>query len=345
MQNILIIGGSNFIGPHIIRNLLNRGHNIAVFNRGRTQKKYPKEIRFIQGDRNSGFPNLGHFQTIIDMCAYKGYQTERALSELSFDFFIHMGTAAAYKKTEIFPLTEESPLGEWPLWGKYNKGKVECEEALINSDVKFATARPVYILGPKNYLARESFIYAKIKNGLPIILPGNGQALTQFVFAEEVAEAIAGIAENKTEGAFNIAGDDIITLKGLVEEMAKISVVVATYNRDHLITRALTALVSQNLPKDFFEIIVVNDGSSDKTEEKVKNFIEQNASTLITLITLEKNLGSSFARNAGILSSGGEFIAITDDDCIAPPEWLYQFLSAFETNKECIAVGGWKKPH
>src|SRR3989338_610427 len=134
-----------------------------------------------------------------------------------------MGTAAAYKKTEIFPLTEESPLGEWPLWGKYNKGKVECEEALINSDVKFATARTVYILGPKNYLARESFIYAKIKNGLPIILPGNGQALTQFVFAEEVAEAIAGIAENKTEGAFNIAGDDIITLKGLVEEMAKIA--------------------------------------------------------------------------------------------------------------------------
>ena len=125
----------------------------------------------------------------------------------------------------------------------------------------------------------------------------------------------------------------------------KISVVVATYNRDHLITRALTALVSQNLPKDFFEIIVVNDGSSDKTEEKVKNFIEQNASTLITLITLEKNLGSSFARNAGILSSGGEFIAITDDDCIAPPEWLSQFLSAFKTNPECIAVGGWKKPH
>ncbi len=125
----------------------------------------------------------------------------------------------------------------------------------------------------------------------------------------------------------------------------KISVVVATYNHGHLIIRALMALAKQDLPKDFFEIIVVNDGSSDKTEEKVKNFIGQNASTRVTLITLEKNLGSSFARNKGILFSKGELVAITDDDCIVPQTWLFDFLQAFKTYPKVIAVGGWKKPY
>ena len=219
------------MGPFLIEKLLLGGHEVTVLNRGRMQTTYPSGVTFIKGDRNNSFGINEKFDAVIDMCAYTGYQTEQALNELSFDFFVHFGTAAVYKKTEIFPLTEKAPLGEWPLWGDYNKGKVECEKVLEErakplrgrpSGIKFATVRPVYILGPKNYLARESFIYAKIKKGEPIILPGNGQALTQFVFAKEVAEAIALIAENKTEGAFNISGNEIITLRGLVEEMAKI---------------------------------------------------------------------------------------------------------------------------
>ncbi len=125
----------------------------------------------------------------------------------------------------------------------------------------------------------------------------------------------------------------------------KISVVVATYNRDHLMVRALMAIANQNLPKDFFEIIIVSDGSTDRTEEKIKNFIKQNASANIFLITLKKNLGSSYARNIGILNTRGELIAITDDDCIVPSDWLSNFLQAFKTHPEIIATGGFKKPY
>lgn len=223
MKNILIIGGSNFIGPHVIDSLLKRGHRITVFNRGRIKKNYPQSTRFICGDRNNGFPNLEHFETVIDMCAYHGLQTKIALDELKFDFFIHMSTAAIYKKTEIFPVTENSPLGDWPLWGTYNRGKVECERVLEKSGVKYASLRPVYVLGPNNYLYREQFIYSRIENGLPLILPGNGQALAQFVSVKDVAKSLALLAEKKLDGAFNCAGDEIITLKGLVEEMARIA--------------------------------------------------------------------------------------------------------------------------
>ncbi|KKT58462.1 MAG: hypothetical protein UW52_C0059G0007, partial [Candidatus Gottesmanbacteria bacterium GW2011_GWA1_44_24b] len=55
-----------------------------------------------------------------------------------------------------------------------------------------------------------------------MILPGNGLGLTQFVFVDEVALAITTLVENRAQGAFNIAGDQIISITGLVEEMGKI---------------------------------------------------------------------------------------------------------------------------
>ena len=221
-QNILIIGGSRFVGPLLIQKLLSGSHSITVFNRGLVSSDYPSAVHFMKGDRNAGFNISEHFDAIIDMCAYTGEQTRRALKELNFDFFIHMSTAAAYKKPETFPLTEDSPLGDWPLWSDYNRGKAECENVLQKSGVKFAVLRPVYILGPRNYCNREAFIYSRIKNNLPLVLPGNGQALVQFVFADETVDSLVCLAEKKIEGAFNCAGDDVITLRELTEEMGKI---------------------------------------------------------------------------------------------------------------------------
>ncbi len=221
-MGILIIGGSRFVGHLVIDTLLKHYHKVTVFNRGQIQSDYRKEINFIKGDRNKGFEINEHFDVVIDTCAYAGSQTKTAIEQLSFDFFVNLGTAASYKKTELFPLTESSPLGDWPLWGDYNKGKVECERILEKSGVKFATIRPVYILGPKNYVDREHFIYSRIKKGLPLILPGDGEAIVQFVFAKDVAKSIVLLVENKIEGAFNCAGNEVITLIRLVEEMGKI---------------------------------------------------------------------------------------------------------------------------
>lgn len=221
-MNILIIGGSRFVGPHLISLLLKNKHNLTVFNRGSIQFSYPKGVYVVQGDRDKGFGSLGKFDVVIDMCAYTGDQTKRALKELTFDYFLNFGTVASYKKTEIFPLTEDSTIGDWPSFGEYNKGKVACEQVLEKSGVKYATIRPVYILGPKNYCDRENFIYSRIKKGVPLNLPGNGLGVAQFVFVDEVAKAIATLVEGKITGSFNVSGNEEITVIGLVEEMGKI---------------------------------------------------------------------------------------------------------------------------
>ena len=220
-MDVLIIGGSRFVGPYLVRRLLKNNHRVSLFNRGLISSEY-KDVIFIKGDRNNGFSIKHKFDVVIDMCAYDGKQTEMAISQLDFKFFINIGTAASYKKTELFPLNETSSLGDWPLWGRYNKGKVDCERVLSKSGISFATIRPVYILGPHNYCNREYFIYSRIRQGISLVLPGNGQALVQFVFARDVADCIAMIAERKEDGAFNCAGDDLITLRGLVEEMGEV---------------------------------------------------------------------------------------------------------------------------
>lgn len=221
-MKILIIGGSRFVGPILIKKLLNCNHNLTVFNRGNFQTNYDKKITFIQGDRNFKVDISGHFDVVIDMCAYNGEQLKNVIDWVNFDYFINFGTAASYKKTEIFPLTESSPLGGWPIWGEYNRGKVECERLLARRKINYSTIRPVYILGEANYVNRESFIYSRILHEKKIILPGNGQAICQFIFVEEVAEILTFLAQSRPEGTFNLAGDKLLTLKGLVEVMADI---------------------------------------------------------------------------------------------------------------------------
>jgi glycosyltransferase involved in cell wall biosynthesis len=96
----------------------------------------------------------------------------------------------------------------------------------------------------------------------------------------------------------------------------KVTVIIPTYNRAHLIKRAIKSVLNQTFQD--FEIIVVDDGSTDNTEEVVKSFNDLR----IKYIKHQKNLGASAARNTGIKNSKGEYIAFLDSD----DEWLPEKL-------------------
>lgn len=122
------------------------------------------------------------------------------------------------------------------------------------------------------------------------------------------------------------------------------SVVVPTYNRKKLVINCLASLVGQGDLNSDFEILVIDDGSTDGTSEKVQRFIDNHRECRVTLITLVKNFGPSTARNVGILHAKGEFVAFTDDDCIVPSDWLSRFREELSHDPEISGVGGWKKP-
>ncbi len=112
-----------------------------------------------------------------------------------------------------------------------------------------------------------------------------------------------------------------------------ISVVVAGYNEERHIGNCLTSLSKLKYPKEKLEIIVVSDGSKDKTASIARIFP-------IQVIELKENKGLSFARNTGAKAAKGEIIAYTDADCEVGPDWLTHIAESFLKDKKIGCVGG-----
>ncbi|MFC1928520.1 glycosyltransferase family 2 protein [Chloroflexota bacterium] len=119
-----------------------------------------------------------------------------------------------------------------------------------------------------------------------------------------------------------------------------VSVVIPTYNRAYLLGNAIRSVLSQTY-KDF-EMIIVDDGSTDNTEEVVKGFADKR----IRYVRLKKNSGScATPRNAGIKIAQGEYIACQDDDSEWLPEKLEKHINAFEKASPAVGVtytGMWR---
>lgn len=111
-----------------------------------------------------------------------------------------------------------------------------------------------------------------------------------------------------------------------------VSVIIPTYNRAHLVGRAIESVLNQTY-KDF-EIIVVDDGSTDNTEEVIKQFQKQDKR--IKYLLHEKNRGGSAARNTGIKAVEGEYITFLDSDDEWLPEKLEKQIIMFQSLEDKI---------
>ncbi|MCK5607342.1 glycosyltransferase [Candidatus Pacearchaeota archaeon] len=110
--------------------------------------------------------------------------------------------------------------------------------------------------------------------------------------------------------------------------MPKVSVIIPTYNRSHVIYRSIQSVLNQTYQD--FEIIVVDDGSTDNTEDVIRNFNDSR----IIYIRHNDNKGVAAARNTGIKASKSEYIAFQDSDDEWFSEKLNKQIEAFEMNPE-----------
>ena len=114
----------------------------------------------------------------------------------------------------------------------------------------------------------------------------------------------------------------------------KVSIVIPTFNRKDLLKKTLKSLFNQTCPKDKYEIIVCDDGSTDGTEEIVRELIKK--SPCVLRYYKQKNRGVASAMNLGISNAKGDIIGFTGDDCIVSPTWIEQAAPYFEDEK----IGG-----
>lgn len=109
-----------------------------------------------------------------------------------------------------------------------------------------------------------------------------------------------------------------------------ISVVIATHNRKNLLKKCLESLSYQTFPNEYYEVIVVDDGSFDGTDNIIDEFLKIKSLKLTYL--RQKNLGPAIARNKGIKISKGRIILFLDDDCIADDNLLTTIAKHFCSN-------------
>lgn len=114
-----------------------------------------------------------------------------------------------------------------------------------------------------------------------------------------------------------------------------ISVVIPTYNEEQNIERCLRSLADQTVPREAYEVIVVDGNSRDRTREL--------AEPLADSVFIQKSLRVGGARNDGIMAAGGDIVATTDADCILPRDWVERIGRNF-AEKEIVQLYGTVHP-
>jgi glycosyltransferase involved in cell wall biosynthesis len=124
----------------------------------------------------------------------------------------------------------------------------------------------------------------------------------------------------------------------------RVSVVLSTYNRATLLPAALDALLAQSAtPPIAYEILVVDNNSTDETPTVVRRYVERHPDRVRYLF--EPRQGLSYGRNTGIAAARGPIIAFTDDDVEVSRDWIARLVEAFESYPDAAYIGGRVLPH
>lgn len=118
-----------------------------------------------------------------------------------------------------------------------------------------------------------------------------------------------------------------------------ISVILCTYNRDKYIYNVLKSVAENDYPHDQYEIVLVNNNSTDGTENECRRF-QADYPDIRFRYFLETKQGLSYARNCGIRNAQGDLLAYVDDDATVNPEYLRTYSDFFTHHPEAVAAGG-----
>ena len=118
-----------------------------------------------------------------------------------------------------------------------------------------------------------------------------------------------------------------------------ISVILCTYNRDRYIYNVLESIAVGDLPHAEYEIVLVDNNSSDRTKEMCDRFMSAYPDIRFNYC-FEANQGLSYARNCGIRNAKGDILVYVDDDALVNKEYLSTYANFFRRNADAVAAGG-----
>ncbi len=233
--SILVLGGTGFLGPHTVNAAVAQGHQVTLFNRGKTNPNLFPNLEKIIGDRNTDdIKKLANrkWDMVIDTSAYYPRSVNMAMEVLKHNIkqYLLVSTISVYANWSKVGMDESAPVGtiedpttEEITGASYGPLKALCEQAAEkHMPGKVTIIRPGLIVGPRDKTDRFTYWPVRIKKGGRVLAPGNGQDYIQFIDVRDLAEWMVHCLNHNIVGVFNAQSNGAdITIKQLLDTCVK----------------------------------------------------------------------------------------------------------------------------
>ena len=241
-MNVLVIGGTGFVGPAIVEELLKRGHKVFVYHRGQHEVAFSAPVTHVYGDRRDS-PRFQadlarlELEAVVDDIPMNADDARSLVEALRgrIAHSVHISSGDVYAPGQPIPIPEDAPTGpaapvELQAHGQkllYSKVAVETviREAQAAGDFPATILRLPAVYGPRDSLAREWFFVKRVLDGRRrIAVPDGGLGLFHRGYVEDVARAVALALESpRAVGrAYNVGHERVLTVRGIVELVARV---------------------------------------------------------------------------------------------------------------------------
>ena len=223
-MNFLILGGTQFVGRHIVNAALERGHHITLFSRGIKENPFP-HLEHLTGDRGGDLSALENrnFDALVDVSGYTPSQLERSCTALQVRAkrYLFISTISVYADPLLEGPEETSavrtlepdnkPDAEEVTPETYGALKALAENIVLEHFGERATVvRPHFVVGTYDHTDRFTSWIRKFARGGEVLLGGSKQTPCQFIDARDLAGLTLHLLENNLSGTFNAARDPIL---------------------------------------------------------------------------------------------------------------------------------------
>ncbi|MEX5218813.1 MAG: glycosyltransferase [Nitrospira sp.] len=149
----------------------------------------------------------------------------------------------------------------------------------------------------------------------------------------------SGILSGQRDSSINSTSRHRRQSDGPRDRAIRLSVVIPTYRRPELLRRCLSALIAQTMDPALYEILIVDDGTTQDTWKAVRTAASTVSMPAIRYLAAPGRRGPAAARNLGWKAARGPIVAFTDDDCIPVPDWLAEGMAAMD-DSDCSGIWG-----
>ncbi|MCC7117961.1 MAG: NAD-dependent epimerase/dehydratase family protein [Anaerolineales bacterium] len=218
-MKILMIGGTRFLGRHLVNYARSHGHHVTLFNRGQTNPNLFPQMDKIHGDREKDLDLLqGHWDAVIDTCGYFPQSVRLSAEALKdkTDAYVFISSISAYANFKKIGLNESDALAVIPEEAArdntpetYGPRKTLCEQAVQNVfGIRSLIIRPGLIVGPHDGTDRFTYWVSRVARGGLVLAPDSPSVLTQIIDARDLSKFIVEMIEQNVSGVFNATGPE-----------------------------------------------------------------------------------------------------------------------------------------